>query len=194
LTMSLATPGKIRELQKKLYVKAKQEPDYRFYVLYDKIQREEILWHAYQRVKANGGGPGVDGQSFWGIEQGVGLGEWLTGIRKELREKTYQPAPVRRKMIQKIGGGERPLGIPTIRDRVVQAAAKLVLEPIFEADLESCAYGYRPKRSALDAVKRVHEVLIEGNTDGVDADLSKYLDTASYCPLIHENCSNSGGC
>ena len=108
--MSLATPGKIRELQKKLYVQAKQEPDYRFYVLYDKIQREDILWHAYQRVKANGGGPGVDGQSFWGIEQGVGLGEWLTGIRKELREKTYQPAPVRRKMIQKIGGGERPLG------------------------------------------------------------------------------------
>jgi len=90
--MSLQTPSKIRELQKKLYVKAKQEPDYRFYVLYDKIQREEILWHAYQRVKANGGGPGVDGQSFWGIEQGVGLGEWLTGIRKELREKTYQPA------------------------------------------------------------------------------------------------------
>jgi RNA-directed DNA polymerase len=180
--MSLATPGKIRELQKKLYVKAKQEPDYRFYVLYDKIQREEILWHAYQRVKANGGGPGripfvsgiawtvalhtgVDGQSFWGIEQGVGLGEWLTGIRKELREKTYQPAPVRRKMIRKIGGGERPLGIPTIRDRVVQAAAKLVLEPIFEADLEPCAYGYRPKRSALDAVKKVHEVLIDGNTD-----------------------------
>jgi RNA-directed DNA polymerase len=117
----------------------------------------------------------------------VGLGEWLTGIRKELREKTYQPAPVRRKMIQKIGGGERPLGIPTIRDRVVQAAAKLVLEPIFEADLESCAYGYRPKRSALDAVKRVHEVLIEGNTDVVDADLSKYLDLASYYPLIHEN-------
>jgi RNA-directed DNA polymerase len=182
--MSLATPGKIRELQKKLYVKAKQEPDYRFYVLYDKIQREEILWHAYQRVKANGGGPGVDGQSFWGIEQGVGLGEWLTGIRKELRDKTYQPAPVRRKMIRKIGGGERPLGIPTIRDRVVQAAAKLVLEPIFEADLESCAYGYRPKRSALDAVKKVHEVLIDGKTDVVDADLSKYFDTIPHRELL----------
>jgi RNA-directed DNA polymerase len=182
--MSLQTPSKIRELQKKLYVKAKQEPDYRFYALYDKIQREDILAHAYQRVKANGGGPGVDGQSFWGIEQGVGLGEWLTGIRKELREKTYQPAPVRRKMIQKIGGGERPLGIPTIRDRVVQAAAKLVLEPIFEADLESCAYGYRPKRSALDAVKRVHEVLIDGKTDVVDADLSKYFDTIPHRELL----------
>jgi RNA-directed DNA polymerase len=96
-------------------------------------------------------------------------------------------------MRPKPGGGERPLGIPTIRDRVVQAAAKLVLEPIFEADMEPCAYGYRPQRSAQDAIRKVHELLCAGYTEVVDADLSKYLDPASYCPLIHESCSNSAG-
>lgn len=182
--MSLETPNKLRELQKKLYVKAKQEPGYRFYLLYDKIYREDILAHAYDLVKANQGAPGVDGQTFWGIEQGVGLEGWLAGIRTELRDKTYQPAPVRRVMIPKPGGGERPLGIPTIRDRVVQTAAKLVLEPIFEADLESCAYGYRPGRSARDAVEKVHELLIAGYTDVVDADLSKYFDTIPHQELL----------
>jgi RNA-directed DNA polymerase len=182
--MSLETPSKIRELQKKLYVKAKQEPAYRFYLLYDKIYREDILAHAYELVKANQGAPGVDGQTFWGIEQGVGLEVWLAGIRKELRDKTYQPAPVQRVKIPKPGGGERPLGIPTIRDRVVQTAAKLVLEPIFEADLESCAYGYRPGRSAKDAVEKVHQLLIAGYTDVVDADLSKYFDTIPHQELL----------
>jgi RNA-directed DNA polymerase len=182
--MSLTTPGKIRELQRKLYRKAKQEPDYRFYLLYDKLYREDILRYAYELVRANYGVPGVDHQSFPGIERGVGLEEWLAGIAKDLRDKTYQPEAVRRVMISKYGGGERPLGIPTIRDRVVQAAAKLVLEPIFEADMESCAYGYRPKRSGLDAVRKVHEYLIAGYRDVVDADLSKYFDTIPHCELM----------
>src|SRR5712664_406371 len=168
--MSLATPSKIRELQIKLYRKAKSEPGYRFYMLYDKIYREDILAHAYELARSNKGAPGVDGESFEGIES-KGLGKWLSGIREELRSKTYQPQPVRRVMIPKPGGGERPLGIPSIRDRVVQTAAKLVIEPIFEAELEPNAYGYRPKRSAQDAIREVHELICEGYTDVVDADL-----------------------
>lgn len=183
LTMSLTTPSNIRELQIKLYRKAKNEPGYRFYMLYDKIYREDILAHAYARARANKGAPGVDGQSFEDIES-AGLAEWLTGIREELRNKTYQPQPVRRVMIPKPGGGERPLGIPTIRDRVVQTAAKLLIEPIFEADLEPNAYGYRPKRSAQDAIQEVHELLCEGYTDVVDADLSKYFDTIPHSELL----------
>jgi len=151
--MSLATPSQIRPLPRKLYRKAKEEPDYRFYLLYDKIYREDILYYAYELVKFNRGAAGVDGQTFGEIESG-GLGKWLTEIREELRTKRYKPQPVRRVMIPKPGGGERPLGIPTLRDRVVQTAAKLVLEPILEADLEPCAYGYRPKRSAQDAIRR----------------------------------------
>ena len=116
-----------------------------------------------------------------------GLEGWLNGIRKDLIEKTYRPAPVRRVMIPKPGGnGERPLGIPTIRDRTVQAAAKLVLEPIFEADLDPSAYGYRPKRGGLDAIKEVHTLICRGYTDVVDADLSRYLDDVSYCTQAHE--------
>ena len=181
--MSLATPSKLRELQIKLYRKAKNEPGYRFYMLYDKIYREDILSHAYELARANKGAPGVDGQGFAEIES-RGLGEWLNGIRQELRNKTYQPQPVRRVMIPKPGGGERPLGIPTIRDRVVQTAAKIVLEPIFEADLEPSAYGYRPKRSAQDAIRKVHKLVCEGYTDVVDADLSKYFDTIPHCELM----------
>jgi RNA-directed DNA polymerase len=181
--MSLTTPSKIRELQIKLYRKAKNEPGYRFYLLYDKIYREDILAHAYELARANKGAPGVDGQSFEEIES-RGLEEWLTGIQQELRNKTYQPQTVRRVMIPKPGGGERPLGIPTIRDRVVQTAAKLVLEPIFEADLEPSAYGYRPKRSAQDAIRKVHRLVCEGYTDVVDADLSRYFDTIPHCELM----------
>jgi len=191
--MSLATPSKIRDLQIKLYRKAKNEPGFRFYQLYDKVYREDILKHAYALAKANAGAPGVDGESFEDIES-RGPAEWLNGLGKELHDRTYQPQPVRRVMIPKPGGGERPLGIPTIRDRVAQTAAKLILEPIFEADLEPSAYGYRPRKSAQDAVQKVDELLHEGYTDIVDADLSKYLDMASYCPLVHESCSNSSGC
>jgi RNA-directed DNA polymerase len=183
--MSLQTPDKIRTLQRKLYLKAKAEPDFRFYLLYDKIYREDILRHAYGLMRTNNGVPGVDGVTFAMIEAG-GLKEWLSGIRKDLIEKTYKPAPVRRVMIPKPGGnGERPLGIPTIRDRTVQAAAKLVLEPIFEADLDPGAYGYRPKRSGLDAIKTVHALICRGYTDVVDADLSKYFDTIPHRELMH---------
>jgi RNA-directed DNA polymerase len=181
--MSLATPIKIRIFQRKLYRKAKAEPDYRFYLLYDKICREDILRHAYALARANAGAPGVDGMSFAAIEA-AGLDAWLAGLRKELTEKTYRPAPVRRVMIPKPGGGERPLGIPTIRDRVVQTAAKLVLEPIFEADFEDSAYGYRPRRSAVDAVKEMHRLVCRGYTDVVDADLSKYFDTIPHADLL----------
>jgi RNA-directed DNA polymerase len=183
--MSLETPEAIRRLQRGLYRKAKDEPNYRFYLLYDKLYREDILAHAYALAKSNGGAPGVDGQDFAAVEA-EGAERWLSGLRNELRTKRYEPQPVRRVMIPKPGGGERPLGIPTIRDRVVQTAAKVVLEPIFEADLEPCAYGYRPKRSAQDAIRKVHELLCAGYTEAVDADLSKYLDRASYCPHIHD--------
>jgi RNA-directed DNA polymerase len=181
--MSLETPIKIRMLQRKLYRKAKAEPDYRFYLLYDKIYREDILAHAYALAKTNKGAPGVDEQTFEQIESGR-LAEWLDGIGKELRAKTYKPQPVRRVMIPKPGGGERPLGIPTIRDRVVQTAAKLVLEPIFEADFDPHAYGYRPKRSARDAIQKVHKLLCEGYTDVVDADLSKCFDRIPHRELL----------
>jgi RNA-directed DNA polymerase len=181
--MSLETPIKIRELQRKLYTKAKQEPSYRFYLLYDKIYREDILQHAYELAKANQGAPGVDGQNFPQIEE-EGRGKWVAELRQQLQQGTYQPQAVRRVMIPKPNGGERPLGIPTIRDRVVQTAAKLILEPIFEADLEPNAYGYRPKRGAQGAVKKVHELLRSGYTDVVDADLSKYFDTIPHAELM----------
>ena len=159
--MSLATPEKIRRLQRKLYVKAKQEPAFRFYQLYDKVYREDILAHAWRLARSNRGAPGVDGLDFADIEA-QGLEEWLAGLQAELREKRYQSSPVRRVMIPKPGGGERPLGIPTVRDRVVQTAAKLVLEPIFEAGFEASAYGYRPGRSAQDAVRAAQQALCEG--------------------------------
>ena len=181
--MSLATPSKIRELQIKLYRKAKNEPKFRFYQLYDKVYREDILNHAYALARANDGAPGVDGQSFEDIES-EGVAGWMNGLREDLRNKTYQPQPVLRAMIEKRGGGERPLGIPTIRDRVAQTAAKLVLEPIWEAELEPSAYGYRPRRSAQGAIQKVDELLHEGYTDIVDADLSKYFDTIPHSELL----------
>ena len=181
--MSLQTPDGIRRLQRKLYLKAKAEPAFRFYLLYDKICREDILRHAYALVRANRGAPGVDGVTFAAIEA-AGLEEWLAGLRKDLVAKTYRPEPVQRVMIPKPGGGERPLGIPTIRDRVVQTAAKLLLEPIFEADFDPNAYGYRPKRSAQEAIQKVHKLLCAGYADVVDADLSKFFDTIPHQHLM----------
>src|SRR6267378_7459464 len=181
--MSLTTPIAIRTLQRKLYRKAKAEPAFRFYVLYDKIYREDILRHAYGLARANAGAPGVDGVSFAQIEE-KGLEAWLAGLREELVSKAYRPDPVRRVRIPKPGGGERPLGIPTIRDRVVQTAAKLILEPIWEAELEPNAYGYRPQKSAQGAIQKVDELLHEGYTDIVDADLSKYFDTIPHSELL----------
>src|SRR5215204_2905328 len=181
--MSLTTPERIGRLQRKLYCKAKAEPAFRFYLLYDKICREDMLAHAWRLCRANGGAPGADGVSFEAIEEG-GLEEWLAGLRTELVGKTYRPAPVRRVLIPKPGGGERALGIPTIRDRVVQTAAKLVLEPIFEADFEDSAYGYRPRRGGVDAIKEVHRCVLQGYTDVVDADLSRYFDTILHRELL----------
>jgi RNA-directed DNA polymerase len=181
--MSLATPDKIRELQRKLYRKAKQEPMYRFYSLYDKVYRTGILAHAYALCKANKGAPGVDGQTFADIEE-YGEELFVAGLGRELREGTYRPDAVRRVLIPKPDGGERPLGIPIVRDRTVQTAAKLVLEPIFEADFTPNAYGYRPKRSAVDAVKEVHKNLKAGYTHVVDADLSKYFASIPHSDLL----------
>jgi RNA-directed DNA polymerase len=183
IDVSLQTPEKIRNLRMKLYEKAKAEPAFRFYLLYDKVHREDILDHAYRLARSNGGAPGVDGVKFADIEA-AGPEKWLASLREELRTGTYKPSPVRRVMIPKPGGGERPLGIPTIRDRVVQTAAKLVLEPIFEADLSDSAFGYREGRSAGEAVERVHRALCDGYTDVVDADLSKYFDTIPHDQLM----------
>lgn len=181
--MGLKTPDKIRIFQRKIYLKAKAESDYRFYLLYDKVCRRDMLFHAYQLARANGGKAGVDGITFDQIKAD-GRDEWLSGIRKQLLAKTYKPQPVLRVEIPKPGGGKRPLGIPTIMDRVVQTAVKIVIEPIFEADLEPNTYGYRPKRSAIDAIRNVHELLKAGYINVVDADLSKYFDTIPHTELM----------
>src|SRR5574341_2227861 len=181
--MSLVTPEKIRSLQRKLYRKAKAEPAFRFYVLYDKICREDILRHAYGLARSNVGAPGVDGISFAEIEA-QGLEGWLAGLREDLVAKTYRPEPVRRVMIPKAGGGERPLGIPTIRDRVVQTAAKIVLEPIFEADFEDCSYGFRPKRSATQALDVIRRAGNRRMRFVVDGDIKSYFDTINQELLL----------
>ena len=181
--MSLVTPRVIQALQRKLYLKAKREPTFRFYALYDKVGRADILAHAYALARANAGAPGVDGVRFEDIES-YGRERFLAELRKELQEKRYRPEAVLRVMIPKANGGERPLGIPTIRDRVVQAAVKLTLEPIFEADFPDNAYGYRPRRSAQDAVRVVHKALKAGQVHVVDADLSRYFDTIPHAELM----------
>jgi RNA-directed DNA polymerase len=181
--VSLTTPTKLEELRAKLYAKAKAEPTFRFYALYDKIHRWDVLTEALRQSKQKKGAAGVDGQTFEQIEA-HGEERWLEQVQRELQGKTYRPQPVRRVLIPKPGGGERPLGIPTIKDRVVQTAAKLILEPIFEADLSEAAYGYRPGRSAVDAVKEVHQELKQGRTQVVDADLSKYFDTIPHAELM----------
>src|SRR5882762_3042005 len=181
--MNLTTPEKIKTLRRKLYVKAKAEPDFRFYQLYDKVYRADILAHAYDLAKANDGAPGVDGVTFETIEAG-GVEEWLSALAEELREKTYRPQPVRRVMIPKPGGGERPLGIPNIRDRVVQTAAKLVLEPIFEADFDPDSYGFRPKRDAHQALDAIRDAFDQGMYWIIDADLASYFDTIPHDRLM----------
>src|SRR5215467_8541995 len=156
----------------------------RFHVLYDKVWRGDILAHAYACCRANGGAAGVDGETFARID-GQGVERWLGAVREEVQTGRYKPQPVRRVMIPKSSGvGQRPLGIPTVRDRVVQTAATLVLAPIFEADFDEAAFGYRPRRSALDAVRTVHKAIDEGHTDIVDADLSRYFDTIPHAALM----------
>jgi RNA-directed DNA polymerase len=176
--MSLLPPIKVGKLQTALHTKAKNSPGYRFYALYDKLYRRDILKWAFIRCLRNGGAPGVDGQSFADIEA-YGEEQWLDELTEELRNETYRPRPVRRVYIPKGDGKLRPLGIPCIKDRVVQMAAVLVLEPIFEADLEPEQHAYRPERSALDAVRQVERLLRSGHTEVVDADLSGYFETAS---------------
>jgi group II intron reverse transcriptase/maturase len=181
--MSLVTPPKVEKLQKALHAKAKGEPGFRFYQLYDKVYREDILVHAYRRCRANGGAAGVDGKEFEAIES-HGLEQWLGELMQTLREKRYRSAPVRRVWIAKASGKSRPLGIPTIRDRVVQTAVVLVLEPIFEADLQPEQYAYRAGRGALDAVRRVHELVCGGHTEVIEADLSGYFDSIPHAELM----------
>ena len=182
--MSLTTPDAIRTLQRKLYTKAKQEPAYRFYALYDKVWRADILMFAYRLVRANKGSPGVDGIKFEDIEQKTGIDTFLLELAQDLKHQTYRPSPVRRVMIPKADGSQRPLGIPTIRDRVAQMAVKLIIEPIFEADFCPNSYGFRPKKSAHDAVDEIAEALHQGYTNVIDADLSKYFDSIPHAKLL----------
>lgn len=179
----LATPQKLRKLQKKLYVKAKQEPEFRFYSLYDKVCWRETLWHAWRLSRRNDGAPGIDGVTFRQIEE-EGVGKWLEALQQSLRDEEYEPSPVRRVEIPKHGGGKRPLGIPTVKDRVVQTAVKLIIEPIFEADLKDEAHGYRPDCGVEDAIEKVHNHLIEGRREVLDADLSSYFDTIPHDQLM----------
>ncbi len=182
--MALTTPETIRTLPRKLYAKAKQEPAYRLYALYDKISQEDILNHAWRLVRANRGSPGSDGISFKAIESGIGVDTFLRELARDLQAKTYRAQPVRRVMRLKADGRLRPLGIPTIRDRVAQMAVKLIIEPIFEADFCANSYGFRPKRSAHDAVDDIAKTLWAGYTPVIDADLSKYFDSIPHAKLL----------
>jgi RNA-directed DNA polymerase len=181
--MSLTTLTSVQKLQMALHAKAKKSPDFRFYALYDKVYRKDVLVYAYQRCKANRGAAGVDNQTFEDIEQ-YGVERWLDELAQEPKSRTYQPQPVRRVYIPKPDGKQRPLGIPTIRDRVVETAAMSVLEPIFEADLQPEQYAYRADRSALDAVRHVHKLINTGHRKIVDADLSSYFDSVPHAELM----------
>jgi RNA-directed DNA polymerase len=184
IAVRLVTPESIRTLQKKLYCKAKQQPGYRFYALYDKVYRLDILEHAYELARANDGAPGVDGVSFEQIEARQGKAALVEQLAQSLQHKTYRAQAVRRVMIPKADGSERPLGIPTIRDRVVQTAVKIVIEPIFEAHFCEHSYGFRPQRDAHQAVDAVVQALLRGQTQVIDADLSKYFDSIPHAKLL----------
>jgi RNA-directed DNA polymerase len=170
------TPNeKVRQLQRKLYVCAKQSRTRRFHALYDRIHRSDVLREAWRRVRSNGGAAGIDGESIQAIEQ-RGAGEFLAEIQAALQAGEYRPSPVKRRYIPKADGKQRPLGIPTVRDRVVQMAAKLVIEPIFEADFHECSYGFRPKRSATQALEAIRVAGNQGYHFVVDADIQGYFD------------------
>jgi RNA-directed DNA polymerase len=175
---------RVQDLQRKLYQKAKQVKDFRFYVLYDKVSLPHFLREAYKRCKSKNGSPGVDGVSFQDVE-GYGVENFLSEVKEDLEKKTYRPQAILRVEIPKANGKTRPLGIPTVKDRVVQMTVKLVIEPIFEADFEESSYGFRPRRSAGDAVGAIKENLQEGRSDILDADLSACFDTIPHKELMH---------
>ena len=179
---SMTGAERVSQLQEKLYCKAKQEKDYKFYVLYDKMFIPYMLKEAYQQVKSNAGSPGLDGQDCAAIER-YGLEKYLNELGEDLRKQTYRPSAVKRVWIEKANGGKRPLGIPTIRDRIAQTVCKMILEPIFEADFEDSSYGYRPGRSSKDAMTVIKNHLKDGKTKVLDADLSSYFDTIPHDKL-----------
>ena len=180
---NLSTPKSVRKLQRALHAKAKAEAGYRFYALYDKMYREDILAHAYAQCRSNRGAPGVDGQDFAAVEA-YGVQRWLAELALALRKETYRPDPIRRVFIPKANGKLRPLGISTLRDRVCMTAAMLVLGPIFEADLPPEMYAYRPRRNAQQAVVEVEELMFRGHPDVVDADLSDYFGSIPHAELL----------
>jgi RNA-directed DNA polymerase len=180
---NLTTPKRVQKLQTALHAKAKAEAGYRFYALYDKISRDDILAHAYARCRSNKGAPGVDGQDFADIEA-YGVERWLAELALALREETYRPEPIRRVFIPKANGKLRPLGISTLRDRVCMTAAMLVLQPIFEADLPPELYAYRPGQNAQQAVVEVEELLFRGHPEVVDADLADYFGSIPHAELL----------
>lgn len=184
-TKTIRLPEKLSSLRQKLYQKAKREPKFRFYVLYDRIFRRDVLASAYRISRAKKGAPGVDGVSFEQIEGGsTGIEGFLDEIQQSLKDKSYRPSAVRRTYVPKPDGRQRPLGIPTIRDRVVQTAALLILEPIFEADFMDCSHGFRPKRSAHGALAEIQEYLKQGLKSVYDADLKGYFDSIPHDKLI----------
>jgi len=187
-SLSQSPEEKVRNFQRKLYVKAKQEATFKFYSLYDKLYRDDVLHYAWQQCRANKGAPGVDGQSFKDIETKIGIGLFLKEISDELRNETYKPMPVRRVYIPKPDGSQRPLGIPSIKDRVVQMACLIVMQPVFEADFLDCSYGFRPKRSAHQAIGAIKDNIQQGFTAVYDADLTKCFDRISH-QLIMNTCA-----
>ena len=181
----ITTPTKLRHLQETLYRKAKAQPGCRFWSLYGELKERDLLEHALRLVVRNGGAPGVDGESLDHITATPeNQARWLDTLQREISDRTYRPAPVRRVYIPKDDGSQRPLGIPTVKDRVVQMAALLVLGPIFEADFHPCSYGFRPKRNAQQALEQIVNAIRSGRLEVVDADLSKYFDTIPHDRLM----------